>query len=74
MANKFDGGVRYYTIGTATISIPFPESDICCQNCRLLTNDYGLKRARCAYTAEVISDPEYGIGNECPLNFKEEKL
>lgn len=73
MANKFDGGVRYYTPGIATLTLFFPESDMCCQNCRLLCNDYGLKRARCAYTGEIIADPEYMLGKDCPIEFEKEE-
>lgn len=49
------------------------QSDMCCQNCRLLCNDYGLKRARCAYTGEIIADPEYMLGKDCPIEFEKEE-
>lgn len=73
MSSKFDGGVRYYTTGKATVIMPFPEQDICCQNCKLMIGEYITRRSRCALTGEIIPDPEYMIGHDCPLKFVEKE-
>ena len=64
---RYNGGVSFYTHATARIEVFFPEADVCCQNCKLLTAEYLLKRSRCAITSEIIPDPEYMIGGRCPL-------
>lgn len=69
MPERFEGGVRYYTQGTAEIHISFPENDLCCQNCRLMVGEYITRRSRCALTGEIIPDPNYMIGHDCPLDF-----
>ena len=74
MAARFEGGVRFYTHGKAFIDIPFPESEITCQNCKCLKADYLLKRVCCSLTNEIIPDPEYMIGGLCPLNFEDKEV
>ena len=67
---EFYNGVSYYT--KATVEIGFPEDDICCYRCLLMSTDYGSKRERCSKTGELLVSPKYTIGYECPLNFKKE--
>lgn len=57
--------IDYYTIGT--VEIAFPENDICCQNCELLTSD-GLKRPKCRKTASLIYEL-YDVPDNCPVLF-----
>lgn len=71
MAQKYEGGVRYYT--SAKVTIKFPESDINCRSCPLLGVEYGLKREYCKRTGEYIPDPDYMIGGDCPLEFGKEE-
>ena len=63
----FQSGVSYYTKATATIS--FPEDDICCQWCHLMTRDPNLRDV-CAKTGELLLSPKHSIGFNCPLIFE----
>ena len=66
----FINGVRYYTKGTLEVS--FPEEDVCCYRCPLMSVDYGSKRERCSRTGELLVNPYHDIGYDCPLKFIEE--
>lgn len=66
----FSNGVSYYT--KATVEIPFPEDDVCCNWCPFLTKDYQLDRTRCGKTGEILLAPKFLIGFNCPLNFEKE--
>lgn len=66
---SFDKGVSYYTKATAEIG--FPEDDICCHWCPLMTRDPNL-RDICGKTGEILLAPKHTIGFNCPLNFKKE--
>lgn len=65
----FSRGVRYYT--KATVEIGFPEDDICCQWCPLMTRDPNLRDV-CGKTGEILLAPKHSTGFSCPLRFKEE--
>ena len=64
----FDEGVSYYTKATAVIG--FPEDDVCCHWCPLMTRDPNL-RDICSKTGEILLAPKHTIGINCPLNFTE---
>lgn len=66
---QFDKGVSYYT--KSTVEIGFPEDDVCCHWCPLLTRDPNL-RDICSKTGEILLAPKHCIGVNCPLNFGEE--
>lgn len=66
----FRNGVRFYT--KAMVEIGFPEEDICCYRCPLMTTDYGSKRERCSKTGEILISPMHSIGFDCPLKFEKE--
>ena len=66
----FRNGVRYYT--KAKVEIGFPEDDVNCYRCPLMTTDYGSKRERCSKTGELLVSPMYSIGFDCPLKFDKE--
>lgn len=66
----FPNGVRFFT--KATVEIGFPETDICCYRCVLMTTDPGSKRERCSKTGEILIAPKHTIGYNCPLCFAEE--
>jgi len=68
---EFRNGVSYYT--KATVEIGFPEDDVCCYRCVLMTSDYGNKREKCLRTGEILVDPQYTIGHLCPLKFNNEE-
>ena len=65
---EFRSGVSYYTKAVAEIS--FPEDDCCCYRCPLMSVDYGSKRERCGRTGEILVNPRYDIGYDCPLKFE----
>lgn len=64
---NFDKGVRYYT--EATIAIGFPEDDVCCHWCQLMSRDPNLRDV-CGCTGEILLAPKHTIGFNCPLNFR----
>lgn len=66
---NFDRGVSYYT--QATTVIGFPEDDVVCHWCPLMTRDPNL-RDICSRTGEILLSPKHTIGYNCPLNFKKE--
>lgn len=63
----FDKGVRYYT--KATVEIGFPEDDVCCHWCPLMTRDPNL-RDICSKTGEILLAAKHCIGVNCPLRFE----
>lgn len=67
---KFDKGVSYYTF--ANVRIGFPEDDICCGHCPMLSKELGLDREYCRRTGEYIVSANYTIGYNCPLVFEVE--
>lgn len=67
---SFDKGVYYYTKATAVIG--FPEDDVCCHWCPLMTRDPNL-RDICSKTGEILLAPRHAIGCNCPLNFNAEE-
>ena len=66
---QFNNGVSYYT--KATIEIGFPEDDVCCHWCQLMTRDPNLRDV-CSKTGEILLAPKHTIGVNCPLNFIKE--
>lgn len=65
---EFRNGVSYYT--KSTVSISFPEDDVCCYRCPLMYVEYGSKRERCGRTGEILPAPRDVIGFDCPLKFE----
>ena len=63
-------GVSYYTRGT--VSICFPEDDICCSRCPLLGVEMASSRKYCRRTGEYLPSPDYVIGTDCPISFEKE--
>ena len=66
---SFDNGVSYYT--RATVEIGFPENDVVCHWCPIMTRDPNL-RDICGKTGEILLAPKHSIGFSCPLKFKED--
>lgn len=66
----FRRGVSYYT--KATVEIGFPEDDVVCYWCPLMTRDPNL-RDICSKTAEILLEPKHTIGFNCPLRFENEE-
>ena len=63
----FSRGVSYYTKATAVVS--FPEEDICCHWCPLMSRDPNLRDV-CGKTGEILLAPKHTIGVDCPLKFE----
>ena len=64
--------VAFYTWGTATLRVPFPEDMTRCQWCPYIRNEDSLKRHRCLLTGEYLPFPFTSRGNECPIILDEE--
>ena len=64
---NFDRGVGWYT--KATVEISFPEDDLCCHWCPLMTRDPNL-RDICGKTGEILTAPKHTVGLNCPLRFE----
>lgn len=64
---EFRNGVSYYTKATAVIG--FPEDDVCCHWCPLMSRDPNLRDV-CGKTGEILLAPKHTIGFECPLIFE----
>ena len=65
----FSRGVSYYT--KATLEIGFPEDDVVCYWCPLMTRAPNLRDV-CGKTGEILLAPNHSTGFNCPLRFKEE--
>lgn len=59
--------VTYYTFGTATLRVSFPEDLTECQWCPYVRNEDSLKRHKCLLTGEYIPFPFTSRGNQCPI-------
>lgn len=60
--------IDYYTLGT--VEIAFPQDDVCCLNCELLTSD-NLNRPKCRKTNSLIYEPRL-LPDNCPIQFNGE--
>lgn len=65
----FSRGVSYYTFGR--VDIGFPEDDICCHWCPLLGMEARLERPYCKKTGEILVNPKFSVGTNCPIRFAE---
>lgn len=63
-------GISYYTTGTASFAVHFPENKTICAQCPFITRRYGV-RYECVITNEHLLYPEHCRGNECPITFEE---
>lgn len=66
---EFRNGVSYYT--RASVQVGFPEDDVCCHWCPIMTRDPNLRDV-CGKTGEILLAPKHTIGMNCPLNFEKE--
>ena len=71
----FEKGVSFYTKGTATFDVYFPEDKADCAHCQFcfLPQNDDLKRHKCSLTGEFLYAPAIGRGRECPITVKNEK-
>lgn len=69
-----NNAVLYYTTGTATVPVHFPENRTVCQWCPFVRTEDSLKRHRCQLTGEYLVYPFTSRGNECPVIFEEENI
>ena len=65
----FEGGVKYYTFGTAEFRVSFPEDRVVCNYCKFIRPRSDLKRYECQLTDEILLYPFDGIGHNCPIIF-----
>ena len=63
----FHNGVGYFTKAYAEVG--FPEDDVCCYWCPLMTRDPNL-RDICSKTGEILIGAKHTIGYQCPLKFE----
>jgi hypothetical protein len=68
---NFSKGVSYYT--GATVSLVFPEDDLCCYRCPLMGIELKVDREYCKMTSEILVAPRDLVGNRCPLVFHTEE-
>lgn len=66
---KFERGVSYYTTGTATVRVSFPENDVCCFHCWMRYRDSG-DRQMCRLLNKELYYIDTGIREDCPLVFE----
>ena len=65
----FEGGVKYYTFGTAEFRVSFPEDRIVCNYCKFIRPRSDLKRYECQLTDEILLYPFDRLGQNCPIIF-----
>ena len=64
-------GVSYYVTGVLTLSVPFANGKITCQNCIYCQWEHGLSRAVCPFSRDIILNPAKEVGQNCPIKFDE---
>ena len=70
MAEEFKSGVQWFTKGTATIPIFFPEDKVRCQYCPFCRAESDLKRYWCRLTNQMIYNPYVPeLPDNCPVYF-----
>lgn len=73
MAKKRENGVAWYTTAKTTVTVYFPEGDVCCQWCPWCRSEGDLRRYWCRLTNDMVYLPESGILPSCPLKIVEEE-
>ena len=68
--SRFDRGVTWYTHGTITIDVAFPEDAVCCRYCPHLRADANGARHKCPLTNEIIIHLDRR-GGLCPVEIDE---
>lgn len=66
-------GIEYYTKGTISMPIYFPNDETDCAHCQYCfePKDDELHRHRCTLTDETLFYVYNSRGRECPIKFKE---
>lgn len=62
----FEKGVRYYTKGTVTLRVAFPERQICCRWCPWCRSEKEVGRHWCRLTNEMLYNIDFR-GDNCPV-------
>lgn len=70
ISRSFPNGIQHYTKGTAYVKISFPETQLICRWCPFCRAEKELERFWCRLTNEMIYDPFYTIGLNCPIVFE----
>ena len=66
MSKDFPEGILWYTTGTITHKVSFPENQVCCRWCDFLKAESDMNRHRCRLTNEMIYTIN-DIGLHCPI-------
>lgn len=59
--------VRFYTTGTVTTHVHFPNGETVCRWCPYVRHDESLRRHRCLFTGEYLLFPMDARGLDCPV-------
>ena len=62
----FESGVRYYTTGSVTLTVAFPEDQICCRYCPWCRAEKEVGRHWCRLTNEMLYNINFR-GDGCPV-------
>ena len=74
MPKSFEKGVSFYTHGTATIDIYFPENDVRCKWCDFCYPESDMGRFRCRLTNHTVYNPNYAeLPEFCPITINKDK-
>ena len=69
--SNFDNGVSFYSRGSVTVPVNFPEGQKACKWCPFCRKDNDI-RYRCFLTNRILYSTNI-IPEECPIEFKEEE-
>ena len=68
----FENGVSFYTKGQATVTVYFPENDVCCFHCSQRYKD-STDRQMCRLMSKELYNVYGFIHEDCPLIMEVEK-
>ena len=72
MPKSFEKGVSYYTHGTASIDIYFPEIDVRCVWCPFCRSEADLGRFWCRLVNHMVYNPNYAeLPEFCPIKIND---
>ncbi len=64
---RFDNGISWYTVGSVSLKIAFPEDDIKCKWCPHLRADEANGRHFCRLTGSVLYSINI-LADDCPID------
>lgn len=73
MPKNFEKGVDYYTHGTASVDIYFPEDDVRCVWCPFCRSEAELRRFWCRLVNRMVYNPNCAeLPEFCPITINKE--